>query len=357
LLQVERLGGGKARVKVVDAVGMVAIEGLQLTVEPKIPPNHFLDIVSRSRRLPSIAALPGVVQKGVGFAELICQWFVSALERIVAEGLLQDYREIRDETKAVRGRLEPLGTARLFYGGRLAVAAHFDEFGYDHPLNRILLEAARTVSKASFLTGELRRRARRVARQLPGVGELNPSDLTAVVDRSGAHYADGILLGKEVIAATGRTFATGNTKTWTFLFRTAIPVEDGLRTILSEALRPVPVRKSSFSIGGPSMRVNPDLSFGDTSAVGDVKYKIGDGTWDRGDLYQLVAFASAAGVETAVLVNFRPPSQPPLPALNFGGISVLNASWRLLADKSPDTAREELIQEVASCVDLALADP
>jgi hypothetical protein len=352
LIRVESLGGGEARIKVVDAVGMVAVEGLQLTVVPKIPQSHFLEIVSRSGRLPAISALSGTMQRGDGFAELVCQWFMSALERIVAEGLLQDYREVRDEIKAVRGRLEPLATARFFYRGRLAVSAHFDEFGYDHPLNRILLAAARTVSGAPFLSGTLRRRATRVAGQLPEVGLMTPADLAAEVDRSSTHYGDGILLAKEVIAATGRSLSADDTKTWTFLFRTALPIEEGLRAILSEAFRPVPVLKSSFPIGGVSMRANPDLSFGDPAAIGDVKYKIGDGTWNRSDLYQLVAFAAAAGVNTALLVDFRPHTQPPLPSLKFGDIDVLNASWRLLPEKNPDAAREQLVQEVGACIGL-----
>ncbi len=357
MVRVESVGEGEARVKVLDAVGVVAIEGLQLTVVPKIPQDHFLEIVSRSGRLPAISAVPGAAQRGVGFAELVCQWFMSALERIVAEGLLQDYREVRDEIKAVRGRLEPLSTARFFYRGRLAVAARFDEFGYDHPLNRILLAAARTVSGAPFLSGTLRRRATRVSRQLPEVNLMTPSDLAAEVDRGSTNYAEGILLAKEVIAATGRSLSAADAKTWTFLFRTAIPIEEGLRAILSEAFRPVPVRKSSFPIGGVSMRANPDLSFGGPSAIGDVKYKIGDGTWDRGDLYQLVAFATAAGVNTALLVDFRPDPRPPLPPLKFGDIDVLNASWRLIPEESPNGAAEKLVQEVGACVGLTLGEP
>lgn len=90
------------RVKVLDAVGMVAVEGLQLTVGPKIPQRHFLDIVCRSSRLPEITTMPGGLEEDAHFVVLICQWFLVALERILAEGLLRDYREIREETPAVR---------------------------------------------------------------------------------------------------------------------------------------------------------------------------------------------------------------------------------------------------------------
>ena len=98
------------------------------------------------------------VEEDVHFAVLICQWFLVALERILAESLLCDYREVREESGAVRGRLLRLPTARLFYRGRLAVVAEFEEFDHDNALNRVLLAAARILVGASFLPEHLRRR-------------------------------------------------------------------------------------------------------------------------------------------------------------------------------------------------------
>ncbi len=56
-------------------------------------------------------------------AVLVAHWFVTALERVLEEGLARDYRQHRDELTAVRGRVLPLNTARLFYRGRGAAQA------------------------------------------------------------------------------------------------------------------------------------------------------------------------------------------------------------------------------------------
>lgn len=329
-----------------DAIGMVAVEGLQLTVGPKIPQRHFLDIVSRSNRLPEIATLSGGLEKDVHFAVLICQWFLVALERILAEGLLRDYREVREETGAVRGRLLRLPTARLFYRGRLAVAAEFEEFDHDGALNRVLLAAARILVGAPFLPDHLRRRALRAAARMDGVGEMIPTDLDAVIDRRSSHYRDGLLLAKEVIAASGRSLRRGDRRSWTFLFRTPIPVEEGLRSIIRDGLRPVPVRNTSVTLGGTTMRVHPDLVFGDLPAVGDVKYKTDRSDWDRSDLYQVVAFATAAGVENAVLVDFRRSDIRAPGPVWFDQVKVSNVSWPTNPALSPDDAATTLIAEL-----------
>jgi hypothetical protein len=353
LIRVERLTGSAARVKVLDAVGMLAVDGLQLTVEPKIPQRHFLDIVCRSNRLPEIGTLPASLEEGVHFTVLVCQWFLIALERVLAEGLIRDYREVRDETDAVRGRLLRLPTARLFYRGRLAVAAEFEEFDHDNALNRVLLAAARILIGAPFLPERLRSRALRAAALMEGVGEMTPVDLDAAIDRRSSYYRDGFVLAKEVIAASGRSLRRGDRRSWTFLFRTPIPIEEGLQSIIRDGLKPVSVRKTSVALGGTTMSVHPDLVFDDYAAVGDVKYKTDRSDWDRGDLYQVVAFATAAGVETAVLVDFRRTAVGALDPVWFDQVKVSNVFWPTDLALSPGEAATALVEELKT----ALAGP
>jgi 5-methylcytosine-specific restriction endonuclease McrBC regulatory subunit McrC len=351
LVQVEQLEEGTARIKILDAIGMVAVEGLQLTVVPKIPRDHFLEIAGRSPQFPRMATLPGALESEERFAVLVCHWFMVCLERILAEGLVRDYREVERETEMIRGQLEPLETARLFYRGRLAVAARFEEFDQDNALNRILLEAAKTIARAPALPGHLRRRALRALAQMPGIGILTRPDLSVWVDRNNAHYGDGILLAKEVIAASGRALSKGQGAAWTFLYRTAIPIEEGIRAILTESLEPIPVHNRSFPLGDSSLRVNPDLVFGGVSAVGDVKYKLDRVKWDRGDLYQVVAFAAAAEAKMAILVDFKKDTAPACPPVRFGDIEVRNAFWRTGTGVSVESAKASLLAEVMAVLD------
>jgi 5-methylcytosine-specific restriction endonuclease McrBC regulatory subunit McrC len=338
------------RVKILDAVGLIAADGLQLIVEPKIPQRHLLDIVGRSRRLPEITPPPGVLGESAHFAVLICQWFLVALEQILAEGLIQDYHEVSEETNAVRGRLLKLPTARLFYRGRLAVAAEYEEFDQDNALNRVLLAAARVLIGAPFLPEHIRRRALRATARMEGIGVMVPADLEATIERRSSYYRDGFLLAKEVIAASGRSLRRGDRKSWTFLFRTPIPVEEGLRSIIRDGLKPLAVRKTSVALGGTTKSVKPDLVFGDCAAVGDVKYKTGKLDWNRGDLYQVVAFATAASVQSAVLVDFRPPGTKTLEPVWFDQVKVSNVSWPADPTLSSEEAGVALVAQIKTAL-------
>jgi 5-methylcytosine-specific restriction endonuclease McrBC regulatory subunit McrC len=53
------------------------------------------------------------------------------------------------------------------------------------------------------------------------------------------------------------------------------------------------VTKKGSRLPGSKLTLNPDIRFWNDRAVADVKYKVGDGEWQREDLYQALAFAAA----------------------------------------------------------------
>jgi 5-methylcytosine-specific restriction endonuclease McrBC regulatory subunit McrC len=328
LIRVDRLDDEHASVTVVDSVGVVAIPGLQLEIRPKIPQSHLLHLVERSGVLPRFGLSATSVREDENLAHLIARWFVAALERVLEEGLSRGYRERMDELKAVRGRVMPLSTARLFYRGRLAVLSEYEDYDFDTPLNRLLLGAARVVAAGVPLPIDIRRRATRAIKRMDEVGEFRWSDLAAQAERPTAHYTDAATLAREVIGSSGRSLVSGAGRSWGFLFRTAGPVEAGIRSILKEGLtNEVAVAKKPFRLGNSKMKVNPDLVFGDVFAVGDVKYKLGENSWNRTDLYEVAAFAAAAELEQAVLANFRPLDSPALQPVQLGQIEVTELNW------------------------------
>src|SRR5436190_2207745 len=52
------VGNGTWNVIVMNAVGIVAADGIELTVEPKIPVLHALDLFSRSQQFPRLIDIP-----------------------------------------------------------------------------------------------------------------------------------------------------------------------------------------------------------------------------------------------------------------------------------------------------------
>jgi 5-methylcytosine-specific restriction endonuclease McrBC regulatory subunit McrC len=339
LIRVERLDDARAQVTVVDAVGVVAIPGLELEVKPKIPQKHLLHLTDWAGLLPRWTTSVAQVQKDEPLANLIAHWFIAALERVLEEGLSRDYHECAGELDSIRGRVALLPSARLFYRGRLGVVADYEEFGFDTSPNRLLLAGARVIAAGVPLPIHLRKRANRAIKRMDEVGHCRPSDLAAVVDRMTAHYVDAVSLAREVLVSAGRRLEAGASKSWGFLFRTATPVEGGIRTVLKEALAgEAAVTKRRFPLGNSQQSVGPDLVFGDVLAIGDVKYKEGGSSWNRADLYEVVAFAAAAERTRALLVNFRPLASRTLPPILVGKTEVSEISWPAEADLDPREA-------------------
>jgi hypothetical protein len=78
-----------------------------------------------------------------------------------------------------------------------------------------------------------------------------------------------------------------------------------------------------------------------------VKYKLSTSDWNRGDLYQTIAFAEAFGASRGIVVRFRRPDTPGAAELRVGRKSVSEAAW--VADESASAieAGRRMVEEVA----------
>jgi 5-methylcytosine-specific restriction endonuclease McrBC regulatory subunit McrC len=162
--------------------------------------------------------------------------------------------------------------------------------------------------------------------------------------RSTRYYLDAWRLAKQVLTSVGRAAQSGQVEGWSFVFSTPDLVEQGIRSILRTELG---VSTDRRTYGEGEARFNPDLVFGDELAVGDVKYKVSnDADWKswRGDLYQSLAFATAAKVKHSVIVRF---SEEPLlvDKVRAGENEVAQLVWPVGTDDlpiAPTTARDQL---------------
>jgi hypothetical protein len=327
VVRVRRTPAGKWTVRVIDAVGVVGIPGLQLVVNPKIPLDHLLLMFRRADICPRLDEQHIEIEQSQNLFDLVARWFLSEAEDLLRLGLLRDYELRRDECPSIRGRIEPLETAILYYSGHLTFDCEYEDFTYNTPLNRLVRGAARALIASPLLPREIRTRAMRLAARVEEVDELRPSDIRTTIDRRTAHYREPILLAKAILQSLGRTPLAGGHIGWTFLIRTPETVEEAVRLLLSEALRDVSVDKSGLQIAGTSLTFNPDLVFRPLSAIGDVKYKLSTGEWTRPDLYQLVAFATGFRVCHALLLRFREPTVPACCDLMVGDVRVSECTW------------------------------
>ena len=327
VVRVRRTPAGKWIVRVIDAIGVIAIPGLQIIVKAKIPLDHLLLMFRKASYLPRLDEQRAQIEQSPDLFDLIARWFLSRAEDLLRLGLSRDYELESDEVPSVRGRIEPLKTATHYYTGRLAFDCEYEDFTYNTPLNRLIRAAAQALIGSALLPKEIRTRAMRLAARIEEVDDLRPADIRTVIDRRTAHYRDPVLLAKAILRSLGRTPLAGGHTGWTFLIRTPEVVEDAVRLLLSEALPDVSVGKIPLQITGTSLSLNPDLVFRPLSAIGDVKYKLSTGDWGRTDLYQLVAFATGFRVRHALLVRFRDPSVLTCSDLMVGDVRVSECTW------------------------------
>jgi len=354
LIRVNRIDGDIARVRVVDAVGLVAGPSLQLVVRPKIPTGHLLYLFEAAGVVPRVEGEHGWMSTSDDLAQLVCRWFVTSAEAVLQEGLARDYRPRADQLSVVRGRLDVLATTRLVYQGRAAVVSEFEDYDFDTPLNRMILHAARLVVGAPTLPEALRRRALRIAKRMDGVGTLVAADRGAHTDRRTSYYADALLLARQIVTATGRTLEAGPQRSWTFLIRTPKPVEAGLCAVIRDGLQgQAVVGRGRKTLKGSSVTVNPDLVFdtGDRRLIGDIKYKLMGPGWNRADLYEVVAFAAAYQVPRCALISFTVDNGMPLDPLGVGDFVVSDIRWDARPSTHPASAAQQLVAELQIWLD------
>jgi McrBC 5-methylcytosine restriction system component len=106
VIRVRSTPAGSWMVRVSDAVGVIAIPGLQVTVKPKIPLGHLLHMFGRVDVLPRLDERPTEIEQTKDLLELTARWFLSAAKQLLQLGLIRDYEPERRELPAVRGRLE-----------------------------------------------------------------------------------------------------------------------------------------------------------------------------------------------------------------------------------------------------------
>ena len=332
------LGDGKWRIRVSDAVGLIGLPSVQISIQPKIPVQHLLYLMEASDEFPRLSPDRALAMNDLYFWELVMHWFVDELESVLRRGLLRDYEERRSRLETIRGSADVLETARLYYAGQLAFDCVYDEFDFNTPPNRLLLAAARRVAGTPVRNSLLRRRASRAIARFDRVGQLRSSDVRWRADRRAVYYTDATTLARHLILGVGRTISHGEGIATSFLIRTPEMVEKGLKALLSRALPHRRIEKRGLQLEGSTMTLNPDLLFDSGDAVGDVKYKILSGEWPRPDLYQLVAFATGFRSSEGILVHFASSDEYQLPSVRVGDVQLHAASWGANKEISPEEA-------------------
>ena len=260
-------------------------------VSPKIKDDHFVEIYNLDKN--NIRDL--VIDENQGTAAegdilyLIINDFLNGVERVVTKGIRKGYKQIEDELKFIKGRVNVLSTTRNLLSGKLAIKSEFEEFTIDIALNRIIKSALKEIKtltnseNSNLLLNyeDIINRANNLYRHFEFIPEYKYSDLKIQVDRNTKYYGQAVVGAKNILQSLGAEVTVGETTASARLMNTFSVVENGIRYYLNQNLpeklmcnAKEPAKKYS---GRGKYRLNPDLVFGypQIVATGDIKYKFG----------------------------------------------------------------------------------
>jgi 5-methylcytosine-specific restriction enzyme subunit McrC len=353
ILDVRTERGGKISVRVYDAIGAIDLPDSVLLVNPKIPIAHFNYIAIRAL-VPPTKKRSGEFGLATAqhFLELVCTWAVDSVEKILRDGLARGYVTTKDDVVAIRGRLDVQVATRRMSRGNFRLNCEYDEFSTDTALNRVLKHALKFIAGNPALSNLLQARSKRALKYFEGVGPMRHQDLKAKTSRNSQHYADALEFAKNVLEKSGRDLASGQKRSRSFLYKTPLLIEEGIRRIVEEGIAPTEVLKPKAKRLPTSdkrvVEANPDLGIGDSPFyTGDVKYKIQSQNWRRADLAQAVFFAVAYESPKALIIDFADENSVKNGTVAVSAIEVSPISWDVSNGISPDEARDKLISEIA----------
>jgi len=351
VIGVRPLRGGDTEVKIYDAIGAIELPQSVIIVRPKIPLAHFNYIASRALSVPRIYNGNFGLLAGENFLELICLWGLQSIEEILSNGLTRNYLSVREDLKTVRGRV---GMARTFMNlvrGELTIDCTHEEYSPDNPLNRVLKYSLLFMSGNVAISEKIRRHAKRLLKQFSEVGSLRPKDKFIQPPRNAKHYKDALHFAQQIVQRQGVSLESGQAKARSFLYKTPLLIEEGIRRIIAESLAPTRVVKPKAVSFNSSVHkrisVNPDLAVSENPIyVGDVKYKIQTADWRRSDLAQSVFFAVAFNSPKSLVIDFENEKSEPNGIVQISQVQVTAIGWDARESAIPEESASKLVDSM-----------
>ena len=285
---------------------------LVVEIAPKLAVSRVLFLLSYARdaracRLGETTRLEGRAD----LVETVVGLFCAEVRRTLRFGRLHGYRRREEAVQTVRGRLRVEEQVRRRFGQAVPAECAFDEVTADIPENRLLKAA---LGRAARLGGTAARQARALLAAFGDVGDLSVPDAVPVIERTrlNERLLPALGLARLILGGAGLEARAGQIEAPSILFDMDRVFEDFVVVALREVLG---LSEWAFPQGGRGRKrlsldragtlpLEPDLSWWEAGRcvfVGDVKYKR-TVRGEQGDLYQLLAYATASDLPGGLLV-------------------------------------------------------
>lgn len=297
-------------------IGAVTLDDLAIEIVPKLSIQRVLFLVSYSLGLAKWGDRPFEMTMPDSLVEAIVPIFARHLQQALRRGVLQGYRTEEDALIGVRGRIRFDDQVRRRFGILLPVEVRFDEFTEDILENRLLKAALAALGNLRLRSESSRQSLRRFNHvlELVSLQTFAPQNIPPInYTRLNEHYRGAVEWARLILRFAAAEVRHGKALGTTVLFDMNDVFEDFVRVALREELG-LTVREFPSGSDCPSLfldrahriALEPDLSWwsGKTCRfVGDVKYKaVNAAGVKHPDLYQLLAYVTASGLTSGLLV-------------------------------------------------------
>ncbi|MGH3239774.1 MAG: McrC family protein [Spirillospora sp.] len=285
---------------------------IEIRVEPKTPIDRLLFLLGHAQNPRGWRQEEVDAGARPDLLPALAHAFARAAERALRQGVLLGYRETEEALPVVRGRIRMIDQIRRRHGLPVPVEVRYDDYTADIPENRLLLAAAHRLLVLPGVPPGTRRLLRHLPLRLDGVERLVPGRPPPAwtPSRLNIRYHSALGLAALVLRGASYELDDGTTVRVDGLMLEMWRVfEDFVCTALAEALRPyggtVTLQDGRHHLDrARRVKLRPDLLLTDAggrpSIVVDVKYKAGD--TPQADLYQILAYCTAMGLDRGYLV-------------------------------------------------------
>jgi 5-methylcytosine-specific restriction enzyme subunit McrC len=313
-----------------SVIGTATSSRLHIVIEPKLSIDRVLALLGYARNFSfepeatTLGTREGIVEPFVGV-------FLDVLQRALRRGLLMSYLGREEALATIRGRLRFAEQARRRYGLPLPIEVRYDDYTVDIEANRLVKAALRRVERIRLRDPRLRRRVAEALASFDGVTDasFDPRHLPVFsYTRLDERYRPVLELATLLVRNTSVDLHSGEAITRSILFDMNDVFEDFVWAAIGDQLRrtlPANYRwrqgKSIALDEDRRVRPEPDLSLWDGARcvfVGDAKYKSTE-QGEVADLYQLLAYCSAAALDEGLLLYAEKPSGPSVHRVVRGG--------------------------------------
>ena len=340
-------------------IGAVNVGELAVVVRPKIPIDRVMFLIAYAMDPKDWRTDTFGLQRADGVLEAIALAFARRTQRAIQRGLLQGYRREEDALSTVRGRIRFGDQIGRRFGIPLPIEVAFDEFTEDIEENRLIKTAIHRLGHTFIRSEAIRREVRslRPAFTTVGLGSYRRGAAPVVrYTRLNDHYRPAVELARLIIDNSSLELLHGKVAGASLLIDMNTVFERFLYVALQEALG---LRDRQWKHEAHltldedrRIRMQPDLSWWAESRplfVGDAKYKKPDGGFQHADIYQMLAYCTAADLPSGLLVYAAGEDTPGMYKIKHAGKTIEVASLDLRGTP------EDILGEVRSLAALVRA--